>query len=203
MLINPFSASRDELAAIPGTNILIEPLGAVGTTFIDPAYPEREWTIQGLYLPVSGRALGGIRARVMDQKGFFSFCNQRDLEVLIEEAIPGTYCKWMEGEYLEPGAPGWCGLCVDSEDLVDDLYERELELRAQYPEGVQLPDGLSIDRRVHDGKYNDYIETLILLWDYNPEENFGPDPRLETVQHRWRSIERTNGRERMHLWSRL
>jgi hypothetical protein len=76
-------------------------------------------------------------------------------------------------------------------------------MRAQYPEGAQLPNGLTIERRVHDGKYNDYIETLMLLWDYNTEENFGPDPRLETVQQRWRSVERTNGRERMHLWSRL
>lgn len=203
MLVNPYSAGQNDLAAIPGTNILTDSLGVTGVTFIDPTYPEREWTVQGLYLPVAGRSLGGIRARVLDQKGFVSFCNQRDLEVLIENETPGSYCKWLGEEYLEPGGPGWCGLCVDTEDLVDDLFERELELRAQYPEGAQLPNGLTIERRVHDGKYNDYIETLVLLWDYNTENNFGPDTLLETVQQRWRSVERTNGRERMHLWSRL
>jgi hypothetical protein len=203
VLVNPCAVNSEALATIPGTHILVETLGVVGTTFIDPTYPEREWTVQGLYLPIAGRSLGGIRARVMDQKGFISFCNQRDLEVLIEEAVPGTYCKWLGEEYLEPGDPRWFGLCVDVEDLIDDLFERELELRAQYPEGVQLNDGLTIERRVHNGKYDDYVELLMLLWDYDTEENFGPDPRLETVERRWKSVERTNGRERARLWSRL
>jgi hypothetical protein len=203
MLVNPFAIEQRELAVLPGTNILENTMGLVGLTFIDPTTPEREWTIQGLYLPIAGRAIGGIRARVLDQKDFVSFCNQRDLEVLIEESKPGAWCKWLNSEYLEPGDAGWLGPCVDTEDLVDDLFERELILRAQYPSGSCLPEGTNFERRVHDGRHNDFIEAMLLLWDYDTVENFGPDTRLETVQRRWRSIERTHGRERMHLWNRL
>jgi len=203
MLVNPSAASSELLTTLPGTNILGETFGIIGASFRDPTNIIREWTVQSLYSPVHGRALGGIRAKVVDQKDFISFVNQRDLEVLLELGYPGAYCKWLDQDYVEPGEPGWFGLCVDSNDLIDDLYDREMEARAQFPEDYVLPEGLNFERRVHDGEDNDYIETMLLLWDFDPVSGMGPDTRLETVGRRWQSIERTSGRERDRLWIRL
>lgn len=203
MLVNPFEMSSGILAPIPGTNIIESTLGIVGSTFKDPENAFRQWTIQALYTPVYGRALSGIRAKVIDQKEFISFVNQRDLEVLLELSYPGAYCKWLDQDYVEPGEPGWFGLCVDSQDLTDDLYDREMEARAQYPGDYVLPEGLNFERRVHDGHSNDYIETMLLLWDFDPESGMGPDTRIETVNRRWQSVERTPGRDRDTLWVRI
>lgn len=204
MLVNPYAAStRDLLLPIPGTRIVGETLGVVGTTVRDPLNLVREWTIQALYAPVPGRALGGIRAKVVDQKEFVSFCNQRDLEVLLDIASPGAYCQWLDAEYPEPGSAQWFGLCVDEQDLLDDLYDRELEARALYPEGAVLPSGLNFERRVHDGAHNDYIEMMVLRWDFDTSTGIGPDTRFETVDQRWASVERTRGAERAKLWLRL
>lgn len=201
MLVHPYMGNT--LVPIPGTRIVETELGAIGESFKDPNNRFREWTVQALYMPLNGRALGGLRAKVVDNKSFISFCNQRDLEVLLDIASPGQYCRWLGEEYIEPGAPGWIGLAIDSIDLADDLFDRELEARAQLPDGACLPEGLNLERRVHDGRYNDFIETLLLLWDFDPETGTGPDTRLETISRRWRSNERTPGRERSTLWSRL
>lgn len=203
MLVNTYTTDREQLVCIPGTHLLENTLGVVGNSFLDPHNQLREWTIQSLYLPVPGRALGGIRAKVIDQKGFISFCNQRDLEVLLERGYPGSYCKWLGQDYLEPGESGWYGLCVDTDDLTDDLYDREMEARAGYPVDYVLPEGLNFERRIHDGRGNDYIESMLLLWDFDPETGEGPDTRFETINRRWQSIERTPGRERDRLWIHL
>ena len=79
-------------------------------------------------------------------------------------------------------------MCVDSEDLLDDLYERELRFREQYP-GI-LPNNLEIVRRVHDGG-TDFEEYYILLCDMDRSTGYGPDTRLETVDARWSRVERT------------
>ena len=204
MVINPYSpTARDRIAPIPGTRIIEQTLGLIGLVFYEPADVDREWTVQALYTPVRGRALGGIRAKVEDQKGFVSFCNQRDLEVLLDIAKPGAYCPWLNQEYAEPGSPEWFGLCVDDQDLVDDLYDRELEARAMYQPGEVLPTGLEFERRIHNGARNDYIETMVLRWDFDPDSGISPDTRLETVERRWASVERTPPGERGRLWLRL
>ena len=204
MIVNPYGVnSREVLAPIPGTRIIEDTLGLVGVTLRDPANVVRLWTIQALYIPLRGRALGGIRAKVVDQKEFVSFCNQRDLEVLLDVASPGAYCPWLDQEYVEPGEPGWVGLCVDEQDMLDDLYDRELEARSMAPAGAVLPSGLNFERRVHNGTENDYIETMMLLWDFDPQTGTGPDTRLETVDQRWSSVERTPGSERARLWLRV
>lgn len=200
MLVNPYTVDRSVLEPLPGTNIIGNTLGIIGTTFKDPGNLFREWMVQALYTPVDGRALGGIRAKVIDQKDFVSFVNQRDLEVLLELGYPGAYCKWLDQDYVEPGEPGWYGLCVDSEDLTDDLFDREMEVRAQFPVDYVLPEGLNFERRIHDGRGNDFIETMLLLWDFDPETGMGPDTRLETINRRWQSLERTPTRERANLW---
>lgn len=204
MLLNPYSsANRDLLATIPGTNIIEETLGIAGLVLCEPSNMDRDWTVMSLYAPVPGRALGGIRAKLVDQKGFVTFCNQRDLEVLLEIAQPGGYCVWLDNEYPAPGERDWIGLCVDHEDLLDDLFDREMEARAQLPNGTPLSPGLELERRVHNGIDNDFEETLTLLWDFDPESGMGPDPRRETIEQRWRACGRTLPGERRRLWLKL
>lgn len=204
MIVNPYSPEgRALLAPIPGTHILEDSLGIVGAVFRDPFNLMREWTIRALYTPVASRRLGGLRAKLEDQKGFIAFCNQRDLEVLLEVASPGAYCIWLDDKYVEPGEREWVGLCVDELDLLDDLYDRELEARAQLPRrDMALQPGLNFERRVHDGPNNDFVEHMMLRFDIAEETGIGPDMRLETVDYRWVSVERTHPRERARLWLR-
>lgn len=203
MLVNPYAPeSRELLAPIPGTNIINETLGVVGTVVRDPKNLVRAWTIQALYTPVRGRRLGGIRAKLQDQKGFITFCNQRDLEVLLDIASPGGYCVWLDTEYVAHTDSEWFGLCVDEVDLLDDLYDRELEARSTYPDNYVLT-GISFERRVHNGPRNDYIELMHMLWDLDTETGIGPDTRFETLERRWTSVERTSPAERAKLWLRV
>lgn len=203
MLLNPYTAAgRERLTTLGDTNILQENFGIVGASFADVRNRFRRWTVHALYAPVSGRAVGGIRAKLADQKGYISFCNQRDLEVLLDVASPGAYCEWLGREYVELDDNEWIGLCCDEQDLVDDLFDRELEARAMYVEGAVLPAGLSLQRRIHDGYHNDFLEEMLLLWDICRETNMGPDTRYETVVNRWTSVERTPHAERAQLWLR-
>ena len=185
MLINPCKA---RLSTIPGTRILEDTLGIVGFQYIHPSNPQRAWALQHLLAPVPGRALGGIRAKFIDAKGFVTFCNQRDLEVLLGIAAPGDFCYWTGNPYPDPGDTDWYGFCADEQDLLDDLHERELRLREQFPDF--LPSELEIVRRVHnDG--SDSEELFVLLWDMDRHTGYGPDPRLETIESRWVRVERT------------
>jgi len=204
MLINPnLPESKLTLSPFPGTRIVQETFGLVGTQINDPHVTGRIWTLQGLYLPVRGRAVGGVRAKLTDQKDFFTFINQRDLEVLLNLGSPGGYCPWLDSEYVDQSDREWHGFCVDEDDLVDDLYERELLLRAQYDEGDFLPEGSEISRRIHNGQGDDYEELNVLLWDMDTSTGFGPDPRFETIENRWRSVERTARAQRGVLWFKV
>lgn len=185
MLVNPYKTS---FSTIPGTRILQSDLGLAGFQYADPASPLRIWTLQYLFAPIPGRRLGGVRAKLMDDKGFVTFCNQRDLEILLGVAQPGDKCHWADMDYPEIGEKGWYGLCVDDEDLQDDLHERELRLREQYP-GV-LPPYLEITRRIHDSGA-DAEEIDLLLWDMDTRTGLSPDARLETVDRRWVRVDRT------------
>lgn len=186
LLINPY---KTQVQTIPGTRILSNGLGVVGFQYRDPITPNRTWVVQQLLAPIKGRHLGGIRAKLCDEKSFVTFVNQRDLEVIVGIAKPGDYCYWMEEYYPGVGDDDWYGLCLDDEDLLDDLHERELRLREQYP-GI-LPSFIEIYRRIHsDGA--DAEELFTLIADADIETGYGPDYRLETVSNRWSRIERTS-----------
>lgn len=184
MLLNPCKAN---LATVPGTRILTDTLGLHGFKYVDPKEPARVWELQYLLAPIRKRALGGVRAKFIDNKGFISFMNQRDLEVLVGLAKPGDECFWAGEEYPEVGSQDWFGLCADDDDLVDDLQDRELRLREQFPE--ILPSNIEIVRRVYTGS-QDVEELHILLWDADTETGIGPDSRLETIEKRWVRVER-------------
>ncbi len=192
MLLNVF---RERPAAIPGTRMLESTLGILGVRLPDPDNVARVWEIQGIFLPVSTRALGGVRIRLVDQKNFVTFCNQRDLEILLGIGTPGEACIWSGGRYYGPDEPEWCGFCCDEEDLQDDLFEREMFLRAQVPGGVLVaaPE-FDIQRRVHLSKGSDVEDVFVLLHDMDPETWMFPDTRLETVERRWMRSERVRVR---------
>jgi hypothetical protein len=187
-VVNPFR-EPDRLLTVPGTRMLQDSFGLVGCSFEDPMMPERSWIIDGVYAPIPGRALGGIRVRVTDQKGFISFCNQRDLEILLGLAKSGDYCPWTDSAYPYVNDPedGWIGLLADRMDLADDLHERELVMRVQHNWGV-LP-GMDLTRLIHRSENKDTQRLDILIWDADPDTGLGPDPSLANVSKRWRFVE--------------
>lgn len=197
MILNPYTQDGRRFLATQGdSNLLIETFGIKDARFLDTVTQGRIWTVCGVYAPIRGRRIGGIRAKLFDQKGFIAFCNQRDLEVLLDIVSPGAYCEWLDEEYVEPSAQEWIGPCADSDDLIDDLYDRELEARAsQTQPGEMLPEGLYFPRSVHGGRNDDYVEDMILLWDFDRETMMGPDLRFETIVNRWRSTGRTPDRK--------
>jgi hypothetical protein len=199
MLLNPFTSI---LRTVPGSRMLVESMGLIGASFADRKAGDRTWTIINLFAPIHKRSLGGIRAKLEDQKGFITFCNQRDLELLLGLANPGDICPWTDKEYPEVDSHEFYGMCVDEEDLKDDLFGFELSLRAamaaspEYPSVI--PYGHAIERFIHLSSGRDVFDRYLMLWDCDPETGMGPDPRFETLPHRWTRFERAEAN-----WSRV
>ena len=180
MLTNPFT---NPIPLVEGTRMLAQFIGVEGRALQDPKEPWRWWTIQRFFGPIPGRRLSGIRAKLEDTRGFVTFCNQRDLEVLLGLGIPGQRCPWLKEDYLEPSDPDWYGMCADSEDLQDDLQERELFIRNSQPNPATcLQPWIQLTRLVHLDEGNDVSELYTLIQDdgYN----------LTTINRRWTRIER-------------
>lgn len=196
MLLNPY---RDQHLVRPilGTRLLEDTLGVVGAEVDDPKEPRRRWRIQSTFTPLRGRVLGGIRTKLVDRKGFVTFCNQRDLEVLLGLEAPGNWCTWAGHKYVGPDDREWIGFCSDEDDLLDDLQERELNLRGSTPGGVLVPP-LEVTRRVHLDQNYDVEDLFVFVWDFDPETGFFPDPRFETIEKRWSRAQREKVR-----WSRI
>jgi hypothetical protein len=186
MLVNPYVDKRLIVPYI-GTRLLQETFGLVGARIQDTIRPQRMWMLQAFYAPVQ-RALGGVRAKLIDQKGFITFVNQRDLEILLGIAEPGSICPWSQKRYVAPDDRAWCGFCADEEDLRDDLHDRELFLRVNSLTGIL--DNAEITRRLHLDDNHDVEELYILMWDADPETGLTPDLRIETVERRWKRVER-------------
>lgn len=184
MLLNPFST---RLQAYPGTRVLQEDYGLLGTPIVDPRFPERAWTIVRVYGPAQGRALSGLRVKLEDAKGFVTFCNQRDLELYLGLGVPGEVCLWTGEDYPHLDSHNFYGLCADEDDLVDDLYDRELTLRA-YHHGA-LPD-MEIVRLVHVSAQKDVAERYLTLGDFDPETGQSPDQKMSNLGCRWSRVER-------------
>ena len=199
MIIHP-SLDRQRLTVVGDSRLLEETFGLINRKLKDDVEPGRIWTIRGFYAPIRNRLIGGIRAKVTDDRGFVSFVNQRDLEVLLNIAEPGEYCRWLGKDYTSPYARDWFGFCMDAEDLHDDLFDRELELRMHQGDltgSLGLPIGFQLTRRLHLDPKIDVEELLYLEQDHNPERvdprsgyYVTPDLDFDRVGLRWRSIER-------------
>jgi hypothetical protein len=177
MMINPFN---DGIRTIEGTPFVQElALSDFIGMRVHSENPKRVWVIQGFLLPSRKRAIQGIRAQVRDQKGFVTFCNQRDLEVLLGLGLPGNMCHWLGRRYAAPGDEDWIGFHSAEDDLWDDLYERELCVRCDYP---TIPEGTTVNRYVHLERGIDVEETWVCIKNNST--------RYETVYHRWVRVER-------------
>ena len=183
MIINPYNDILDEDEPFVRNKELGRFIGA-RVLYGDP---RRLWTIQSFLLPSLGFAIGGLRAKLQDQKEFITFCNQRDLEVLLGLGAPGKECFWWGGKYAAPGDKNWAGVVTTERDLRDDLYEREQLIRYDLP---LIPEGTSFTRRVHLEEGADVEETFVFLWDMDLTTGLSPDSRYETVQARWARAER-------------
>jgi len=179
-MLNPFDTSRLHKFLVPGTPLLR------GGEFDELVNREitmlgRCWVITAFLTPSKRRAIGGVRARLVDDNEFVTFCNQRDLEVLLGHGQPGTTCRWLRRRYVSPDDEEWIGFCADDEDLYDDLFIRELMLRT---DSYVIPEGTSITRFVvtDPGIYME--ETLVFL------ARNEPDLRYETLGVRWARAER-------------
>lgn len=190
MIVDPYG----QLPILPGTRLLTTDFGLGGQQFDDPKEKNRVWTIWRLFCPIATRAIGGIRAKVVDNKGFISFMNQRDLELMLGYAKPGDWCKWARSHYpgVNDDVDGWYGLFCDEDDLRDDLHEFELVSRNQYAQYGYLPSGIEYKRDVHLDLEKDRTELFTFLWDRDPATGVGPDGRLETLERRWAVVERRN-----------
>jgi len=189
MIVNPSTAGS--LSIISG-RMLAETFGLIGETIKDAGNPRRLWSITGFYAPLN-MAISGIRARLQDQKDFIAFVNQRDLEVLLGIGIPGEYCAWLGEDYVSTFDRSWLGICTDTEDLEDDLFGREAELRNLQTEitgSPLLPTGLEITRRVCLNENTDCEELHYLRGDFNNETGTYPDLRFQTLTERWIRVER-------------
>lgn len=196
MLFNPY---QEPHRAVPyaGTRLLKETFGIVNAPVFDPKDAGRHWAVSSVYAPLDDRAIGGIRAKLVDTKGFVTFCNQRDLEVLLGIATPGRWCRWLAEEYVHPDDNEWIGLCADEEDLLDDLQERELTFRSTATNNILIPP-MEFVRRVHTEPRNDFEDLFVLLCDYDQNTGMYPDPRLETIERRWARSQRERVR-----WDRI
>lgn len=185
--------------AFEGTRILRNDFGLSGVVLYDPKEEGRNWTISSLYLPLR-RKIGGVRAKCVDQKGFVSFINQRDLELVLGIGKPGGWCKWLGDTYPETDDPSFYGFCMDTEDVFDDLYDKELLIRAAQTEVtgqvLAIPQGTDVSQLIHYDARNDAIRRCLLIADRDAEFGICPDPRLETLNQRWAVYEN----EKVEWW---
>lgn len=199
MIVHPYR-EKEKLQTIAG-RLLLDDFGLIGQNIRDTDISERIWTIQGMYTPIWGRHVSGVRAKVKDQKGFVSFINQRDLEVLLGEGKPEELCPWLGEEYVSPyNDRHWVGFAMDAEEMDDDLYDREQVMRFDWLEvcggsAQALPANnappLEVEREVYLGPRLDRVERLYLHRDYDPETGEMPDTKISTVRRRWTRIDIT------------
>lgn len=184
MLINAYARPPRPVA---GCRLLEENFNILGRELQDPHERGRIWTLENAYSPASGRRIGGIRVKARDQKGFITFINQRDLEVLLGEGFPNAWCEWSGSRYVGPQHADWVGFAADDDDLLDDLYEVELALRE---ESLILPAGLTVTRLVHLARGTDRQEQWAFVMDVNLRTGLSPDTGFSTLKSRWTLLRR-------------
>lgn len=187
MIVNPFT-EKGRLATFRGTRILREDFNLLDHIVKDVRRPYREWTIVGVYSPLTCRAVEGIRVKVVDESGVITFVEQMDLEVLMGLAHKGDMCAWSGKRYLGPGDNAFAGLVCDEDDLLDDLMDTENVIRMSTP---VIPDRATIHRKLHLEFGHEVEETWMMLGDSDKETGMSPDLRMETLERRWKRISRT------------
>lgn len=206
MLLNPFTTPTAQFR-VEYTRMLGEgfpPNAYLGSVVQDPREPGRDWTLFCFYEPVKSRALGGVRARLFDQKGFITFSNQRDLELMLQLAKPGDWCAWAGRAYPSFRSDDFYGLTMDDDDVQDDLHYQEMMLRQEYFNHGYImnmcSNTISTTRRLHFDKNRDVeqVDVYLPTNDYDPITGVVPDFDVRNIKQRWRRVERSE-----LLWQRL
>lgn len=181
-----------KMQVTPGTRRL-QDMSLYGRPVQDPHRQGVVWYITYLYQPLMSRAIQGVRARLVTQPAggpsYITFCNQRDLEVLLGVARPGDYCRWLGRNYQAPSSDSWYGLSADVEDLRDDLFEYELHLRhhLQSQGYGHIPDNAQIHytRYVVEDKDQYSEQEWLFLRDRDPNTGATPDLSFSGLMRRW------------------
>lgn len=187
MIVNPFT-ERDRLSTFKGTRILRNDFNLLDHTIEDARRPTREWTIVGVYAPLTCRAVEGIRVKVVDQSGVITFIEQMDLEVLLGLARSGAMCVWSGKRYAGPGDSSFVGLVCDEDDQLDDLMDTENVIRRSV---AIIPNRTTIHRKLQLEFGHEVEETWMMMGDSDVESGMSPDLRMETIERRWKRISRT------------
>jgi len=151
--------------------MLPDTFGLIGYQVKDPVVKNRHWSVSGFFYPTNRY---GLRVRLVDNRGFSTFINQRDFEHLIGMYDSGDECPWLDEPYVNVDSRQYVGFTMDQIDLQDDLYVREIE-----DIGFDIALYTEIERRIHfDG--GDYLERLFL---------FEHSTEYERIMRRWISVE--------------
>lgn len=185
MLFNP---SRDRLSTFGKTRLVTTDLGLIGHKLRCPRV-NRIFTITQLFAPVQRTSIGGLRARVVDVKGFSSFINQRDLEVLLGVGSPDLECAWLGKNYVDSSSSDWGGFALSPPyESEDDMLIREMEW---IDAGNAFAYGASLQRRVHQEEGKDVEEEWLFLSTKQliaPEDVGKRWTRSDSQRVRWNAI---------------
>lgn len=161
---------------------LIDELGLPGQQLFDDE-TSRIWTVIAVYAPRS--VTGGVRIKLNDNRGFVSFLEQEDYEVIFDMVQPGDICPWSGRKYAGPGDRDWNGLYADDFDLKDDLYDRHQEFVRIY--NGYVPTDALIQRCVHS-ENRDFLES----WGYLPSLAGHIPITADNVDTAWVRVESMN-----------
>lgn len=181
MIVNP----NGSLPRFRGSRILRQEFNLIGQKIYDR--DSDPWVIQGVYAPLTARKPSGIRvkAKLLGAKtDIISFVDQYYLEPLIDaiRCAEGRLCDWAGRRYLATDDPAFHAFVTDEDDLIDDLFDRELLIRASHP---IIPSGTSLCRYVQLEPGDVVEETWILT-----QDGADSSKSVEGVESRWRRAER-------------
>lgn len=181
MIVNPNNGGLD---VFQGSRILKKDFNLIGHKIYDR--DDDPWVIQGVYCPLTTRKPSGIRVKAKlfnAAVDIFSFVDQFYLEPLIDSAgcAEGRMCDWAGRRYIAKNDAAFHAFVTDEDDLADDLFDRELMIRAAHR---RIPDGTSVCRYAQLEPGEIVEETWHLIHD-------GPDsPSVEGIEERWKRSER-------------
>ena len=169
----------------------------IGKSVRDPDNKSRLWTVRDAFAPEEDVAAGnslGVRFRCIDARGFVTFINQRDLEVLLGYGKPGERIPWSDNRYYVSvfSEAHWVGFQVQKWDSLNDLHLRETAIRIDRGYGnAPIPMGATITRLIHMRDGQDLEVKFTCVGNADRHSGYGPDTQFGSVEYRWNCVEKT------------